>query len=374
MLKYTDERGNVIYAHKNPEKMNIHINFGRFSGCAVYLAPEAYAGGCTCITACGDGAAVFVGNANCGSLNVEVYEQSVCYIGNGTTMHSLLRPQRIRVSAHATVFVGDECMFSEDIDITTSDWHPIYETDSGKRVNSSRSVFIGDYVWLARNTTILKGSCMASGSVLGASSVLAGKYCPPNSIHAGAPAKIRGIEKFWGRVEAGESATEQQREMGIFQYDAEAVIRPCDIACTLKSLVTSHEKLAFLYDAFYCKADHNRFAWKEEEANARDGVPIPWQDSFEEHAAGMATVSEDWESPLLRTSWCYLGDDSLRLIQLQALWLKRNAIRRQYRYCDIMLRICWGKRKAHYTQKKAYLHRLLRQIRAYEHMMKAAYK
>lgn len=374
MLKCTDERGNVIYARRHPAELNIHIDFGQHSGCAVYLAPEAESWGCTSIAVRGDGATVFVGNAKLGDLAVEVHEHAVCYIGNDTTMHTKARPQRLRISPHAAIFIGDDCVISENIDMSVLDWHPIYDADSGNRVNGSRSIFIGDHIWLGRNTSILKGSRMASGGILGLGAILSGKYCPPNSIYAGVPAKMLGVGKFWGRVEAGQSATEQEREMGIFEYDADVVIRPCDIDCTLKSLATSHEKMAFLYDVFYCKHEHNRFAWDEETANACDGTVITYKDSFETHVTGVTTVYKNWTSPLLRAPWAYLGDDALGVAQLQALWLKRHSIRWRYWRSVFMRSISHGKRKNKYGEKEARYRYLMSQIDAYEKMMGASFR
>lgn len=38
MLKFTDKRGNTIYAYQHPARLNIYIDFGSHSGCTVFLA------------------------------------------------------------------------------------------------------------------------------------------------------------------------------------------------------------------------------------------------------------------------------------------------------------------------------------------------
>ncbi|MFX3627504.1 hypothetical protein ACD574_02860 [Campylobacter sp. LH-2024] len=58
-----------------------------------------------------------------------------------------------------------------------------------KRVNFGKSIYIGDHVWYGQEVAILKGSFIASGSTLGAKSVISGTKFS-NSIYAGNPSKL----------------------------------------------------------------------------------------------------------------------------------------------------------------------------------------
>lgn len=364
MLKYTDKNGNTIYSHKHPAKLNIYIEFRGVKGCTIYLAEGAISIGCTNIVVIGDNATVFVGRVTFGECSIILLQNCTCYIGNETTMAPRARAQRLRIFAPDTnLFIGDDCMFSENIEITTTDAHVIYDVDSGRRVNDSRSVFIGDHVWLGRTVSVLKGSRMASGGILGFGSILTGKYCPPNSTNAGIPAQILGTRKFWVRKEVGEVATPQERQVGIFEYEEEASIRPCDIEHTMKSLATSHERISFLYDFLYLNSAHNRFAWNEEAATACGERLLPYKNSFEQHVAGVTPVKEKWESPVAGE---LLFNDERARSNLLSLALQRYSIWYQYCRCKVMCHISWGRRKRKYKEKKAHYRYLLRRIKAFK--------
>lgn len=370
MQKFVDERGNTIYAHRKPSELNVYIDTKDSRNATIYFAGKTRSEGLCVIALKGENATLFVGNTWCiGNASIELRNNSVCYIGDDTTMYMFGRPQRIRIAPDTTFFIGNDCMFSENVEMTEWDAHPIHDANSGKKVNYYRSIFIGDHVWVARNASILKGSRMASGSILGQGAILTGKYCPPNSIHAGVPAKMLKTGKLWGRDETQEDVTDSEKQMRAFEYDADACIRPCDIEHSLNSLATSHEKIAFLYDAIYCNSAHNRFAWNEEDAEARAGRMIPYKNSFEQHVARVATVKMNFDSSPSRFFGVHPGDDMGVLLQLHALWMKRHSIWWQYWRCSFLRSISMGKRKQRYKEKKAFYGHLLRKITTYTKMM-----
>ena len=82
--------------------------------------------------------------------------------------------------------------------IRTDDSHGIYDLDTGKRLNRSKDIFIGDHVWLAYGATVLGGAHIGNGCVLGAFS-LAKKQFPENCVLADMPAKVVRENIFWKR-------------------------------------------------------------------------------------------------------------------------------------------------------------------------------
>jgi hypothetical protein len=97
-----------------------------------------------------------------------------------------------------TVRIGDDVMFASDNQVRADDGHPIFDVRSGKRVNTSRSIEIGDHVWLGRGATVLGGSRIGSGSVVGYGSIVTGKV-PNNVVAAGSPARIVRRDTAWER-------------------------------------------------------------------------------------------------------------------------------------------------------------------------------
>ena len=85
------------------------------------------------------------------------------------------------------IIIGENCMFSRNSKIMTSDGHDILV--NGKRVNFAKDIIIGNNVWVTDNVTILKGVTVGDGAVLAINSTVT-KDVPKNSIVAGNPATI----------------------------------------------------------------------------------------------------------------------------------------------------------------------------------------
>lgn len=93
--------------------------------------------------------------------------------------------------------IGNDCMFSENIDIWNTDSHLILDF-SGNIVNKNKSIVIGDHVWIGKNCSILKGINVGNNSVIGMSSVVT-RNVDCGSIYVGNPArKVKG-DITWSR-------------------------------------------------------------------------------------------------------------------------------------------------------------------------------
>ncbi|MCM1378248.1 MAG: acyltransferase [Clostridium sp.] len=80
--------------------------------------------------------------------------------------------------------IGDNCLFSWDIQIMDADFHKINNVN-GKCINLPRAIEVGDNVWVCSKTIILKGTRIANGCVIGAGSVLTKQFNEENCIIAG---------------------------------------------------------------------------------------------------------------------------------------------------------------------------------------------
>lgn len=97
------------------------------------------------------------------------------------------------------ITVGDECMFSHDVNVRTTDSHSILNKE-GERINPSEDIVIGNHVWIGIRSTILKGSKLASNSIVAACSLVTSKtQSQENTIVAGVPAKVVKNEINWKR-------------------------------------------------------------------------------------------------------------------------------------------------------------------------------
>lgn len=96
----------------------------------------------------------------------------------------------IAVIEKRSVAIGNDCLFSANIQIRVGDSHSILDSQTGKRINPSKDVLIGNHVWVGNSVNILKGSIIADNSIIGTSSVVTGKSFPTNCIIGGIPAKV----------------------------------------------------------------------------------------------------------------------------------------------------------------------------------------
>lgn len=124
-----------------------------------------------------------------------VFHESVFYLGPGSSFTS---EARFLPTERKHVIIGSDAMFSSRVAFRTADPHLIYSAGDHQRVNQSKSVWVGDHVWLGEDALFLKGARIGSGSIIAARSVVT-KTVPSNSTAAGVPARIVGRNIFWTR-------------------------------------------------------------------------------------------------------------------------------------------------------------------------------
>lgn len=97
-----------------------------------------------------------------------------------------------------SVDIGDDVMIATGVRIRTDDGHPIFNIADGKRVNVSRSIHVGNHVWLAIDSFLMGGARVGDGTVVGARALVT-KQFPNNCILAGAPASVIRRDIAWER-------------------------------------------------------------------------------------------------------------------------------------------------------------------------------
>jgi len=70
--------------------------------------------------------------------------------------------------------IGNDCLIARQCMISDSDHHQVLNAE-GKVANPPREVIIGDNVWLAVRATVMRGTRIKSGSVVGANSLVMGR-------------------------------------------------------------------------------------------------------------------------------------------------------------------------------------------------------
>jgi len=86
--------------------------------------------------------------------------------------------------------IGDDCMFSWNIKMMTSDYHAILDSNTKELLNSDGDIIIGDRVWVCQDVTFLKNTEICNDTIIGTSSLVNKKFKESNVVIAGNPAKI----------------------------------------------------------------------------------------------------------------------------------------------------------------------------------------
>ncbi len=133
-------------------------------------------------------------NSNFWSNLLGVYQRTII-VAKGTGKIKI--GDRVGISgstiyAWDSIEIGDDTIIGVNVKIVDTDFHPI---DPEKRINGENSaattkpVKIGNNVFVGMNSLILKGTEIGDNCVIGAGSVVSGKF-PAGSVIAGNPAKV----------------------------------------------------------------------------------------------------------------------------------------------------------------------------------------
>lgn len=118
-------------------------------------------------------------------------------IGENTSINSgfIFNPH-----SNTSINIGNDCMFSDNIQIRNTDGHPIYDITTNECLNKLKensSIYIGNHVWIGYGATILKNTAILNNSIVGTQAVVTKKFDNQNVVIAGNPAKIVKKNVTW---------------------------------------------------------------------------------------------------------------------------------------------------------------------------------
>lgn len=96
------------------------------------------------------------------------------------------------------ITIGADCMLSSEIELRQCASHPIFDKKTGKRLNYSRDIMIGNHVWIGKRAELIPGFSIGQGSIVGYGSVSSGQF-GENVTIAGSPAQIIKENIEWTR-------------------------------------------------------------------------------------------------------------------------------------------------------------------------------
>lgn len=242
--RYSDQYGNTIdgwgavIGNITFKGCNNHITLGKEIGGAVNLDFVLYSNtnieigdktkfnGKTRIEVIGydAGNSSFIVKNNCRFTNalIRIYNNpytSSVLINEKCTFETNLE---IHANSGKKITISRDCMFSSDIELWAGDGHTVFDVRTGQNTNASvgslpsrkDSIVIGEHVWVAKGAFIMHGTNVGNGSIIGAKSVVKGKY-PNNCSIAGNPAKIVSKNVAWSREML---ATDMHKQCGGEEY------------------------------------------------------------------------------------------------------------------------------------------------------------
>lgn len=209
-----------------------------------------------------DNAIVYLSsNRNVYRLSVSINNDSVCYLDENTYMNGKLY---LILSEQKHIFIGRQSLMSFGIWMRLADPHLIYDCTTKERINLTKSIYVGDHVWIGQDSLILKGTKIGSGSIIGAKAVVSNKKIPSNTSWAGNPVKQVSNKVFFddASVHAYTSIDTQKSltfdsEQWIYKNEGE-ILDFDEIDKFLTDTKDVDEKVDYLYK-IRNNASHNRF-------------------------------------------------------------------------------------------------------------------
>lgn len=198
------------------------------------------------------------------SLNMRVGNDSVIYIGKDCYTN---RTSHLYATERKNIIIGNQMLLSFNTYFRTADPHIIYDCNTKERINFSKSILIGDKVWIGQDALILKGTILGSGSIIGGHSVVSNKIIRSNSLYAGNPVKKIRDNVFFASPKSTHNFDEQEEiTTRVYEQTDDYIYEKDKNTLSLKtldndlmSLKTVNEKIKYLENNVINNNSKNRF-------------------------------------------------------------------------------------------------------------------
>lgn len=98
----------------------------------------------------------------------------------------------------SSLTIGDDCMFSFNVEITCTDTHSITDLE-GNLLNIGKNIEIGSHVWGCKEIKILKNTKIPDNCIIAQNSIVTKKFEKQSCVIAGNPARIVKENIYWHR-------------------------------------------------------------------------------------------------------------------------------------------------------------------------------
>lgn len=125
-----------------------------------------------------DGLIIFKGKTNIGVAS-KIDNHAILVFGK-----NFVATAKTSITCYCKITFGDDVLVSWDTSFMDTDVHKVFDSDH-HRINEDKSINIGNQVWIGFGTTVLKGSFIPNGCVIGANSTITKCYTQEKSIIVG---------------------------------------------------------------------------------------------------------------------------------------------------------------------------------------------
>lgn len=142
----------------------------------------------------GSSGTVVIGDLGQARIDARMGHDGVLVIGDKTTINGARF-----VAVNSNIVIGKDGLWSDEILVQGFDQHGIIDVEDQSFLNLDRKdVVIDSHVWIGRRATLMPGSTVGRGSIIGAASLVT-KNIPSFTAAAGNPAKIVRSGVSWSR-------------------------------------------------------------------------------------------------------------------------------------------------------------------------------
>lgn len=104
------------------------------------------------------------------------------------------------ISCSKKIIIGENVMLGWNVKIYDASGHTVYHYGAAK--HSQAPIYVGNHVWLASYSTLLKGAEIGDGSIVAWGSLVTKALSPKNVLVAGNPAIVKCDNISWGQYDA----------------------------------------------------------------------------------------------------------------------------------------------------------------------------
>jgi len=117
----------------------------------------------------------------------------ICIMSRGNLLigKQFLNSAAMTIICKKKIVIGDNVLTSWNTLVMDTDFHNVVDTSTGIVNNRAKEIFIGNNVWIGTRAVVLKGTRIQNGCVVGAMSLVSGKYNKSECLIAGNPAIIK---------------------------------------------------------------------------------------------------------------------------------------------------------------------------------------